>query len=61
MQEGLANICLITAAMTITKLKIERSMPKKKTVSILFIHILYIFSTLFLSYMRGLSYYFSIG
>lgn len=30
MQEGLAYLCLITPSMTLTKLKIERSMPKKR-------------------------------
>ena len=30
MQDGLANICLITDAMTVTKLKIEKSVPKKR-------------------------------
>ena len=30
MQDGLANICLITDAMTQTKLKIEKSVPKKR-------------------------------
>jgi protein pelota len=29
MQEGLANLCLITSSMTICKAKIERRMPKK--------------------------------
>jgi protein pelota len=29
MQEGLANICLVTTSMTIIKVKIERRMPKK--------------------------------
>lgn len=29
MQEGLAHICLLTQAMTITKLRIERNIPKK--------------------------------
>jgi protein pelota len=32
MQEGLAHICLITPAMTVTKLKIERNLPKKRQV-----------------------------
>jgi protein pelota len=32
MQEGLANICLVTSALTITKSKIERQMPKKNQV-----------------------------
>lgn len=30
MQEGLAHVCLITNTMTLTKAKIERSVPKKK-------------------------------
>lgn len=29
MQEGLANLCLVTSALTFTKAKIERQMPKK--------------------------------
>jgi protein pelota len=32
MQEGLANVCLITSSMTISKAKIERTMPKKNQV-----------------------------
>ncbi len=32
MQEGLCHICLITRSMTITKLRIEKKMPKKKLV-----------------------------
>lgn len=32
MQEGLANVCLITSSMTISKAKIERRMPKKNQV-----------------------------
>jgi hypothetical protein len=32
MQDGLANICLVTTAMTITKAKIERKIPKKDMV-----------------------------
>lgn len=35
MQEGLANICLVTSSMTIVKAKIERRMPKKMQVGIL--------------------------
>ena len=35
MQEGLANVCLVTSAMTITRAKIERKIPKKDMVSIL--------------------------
>lgn len=34
MQEGLANVCLVTSAMTITRAKIERKIPKKDMVSI---------------------------
>lgn len=30
MQEGLANVCLVTQAMTLTKAKIEKTIPKKK-------------------------------
>lgn len=30
MQEGLAYLCLVTPSMTLTKLKIERSLPKKR-------------------------------
>lgn len=37
MQEGLANLCLIKSAMTKTCAKIERNLPKKKQVSILFL------------------------
>lgn len=33
MQEGLANVCLVTSAMTITRAKIERKIPKKDMVS----------------------------
>jgi protein pelota len=29
MQEGLAHVCLVTSAMTLTKAKLERSIPKK--------------------------------
>ena len=36
MQEGLANVCLVTSAMTITRAKIERKIPKKDMVSDLF-------------------------
>lgn len=32
MQEGLANVCLVTSALTFTKAKIERPMPKKNQV-----------------------------
>ena len=32
MQEGLANICLVTPSMTVTKSRIERNMPKKRQV-----------------------------
>ena len=32
MQEGLANVCLVTSAMTITRAKIERKIPKKDMV-----------------------------
>jgi protein pelota len=38
MQEGLANICLITSSMTISKAKIERTMPKKNQVASPFTH-----------------------
>jgi protein pelota len=34
MQEGLAHVCLLTSALTITKAKIERNMPKKNQVEI---------------------------
>ena len=34
MQEGLANLCLIKSAMTKTLAKIERTLPKKKQVSL---------------------------
>eukprot|EP01041_Mallomonas_annulata_P003773 gene3773-7490_t len=30
MQEGLAHICVLTTAMTVTKARIERTMPKKR-------------------------------
>jgi protein pelota len=33
MQEGLANVCLVTSAMTITKVKIERNIPRKMTIN----------------------------
>ena len=32
MQEGLANLCLVTSALTLSKAKIERDMPKKNQV-----------------------------
>jgi len=32
MQEGLAHLCLVTSAMTITKARIEKNIPKKKQV-----------------------------
>lgn len=32
MQEGLANVCLVTPALTLTKARIERPMPKKNQV-----------------------------
>lgn len=31
LQEGLAHVCLITATLTVTRARIERKMPKKKT------------------------------
>ena len=38
MQEGLANVCLVTSAMTITRAKIERKIPKKDMVRNPFFH-----------------------
>ena len=32
LQEGLCHVCLVTSAMTITRSRIERAMPKKKQV-----------------------------
>jgi protein pelota len=35
MQEGLANVCLITSSMTVSRAKIERRMPRKGQVHFL--------------------------
>lgn len=32
MQEGLAHVCLVTTMTTVTKLRLERKMPKKSQV-----------------------------
>ena len=55
MQEGLANVCLITTSMTITKAKIERRMPKKGQVTSYFLLIIFGLKILFkcvFSYVR---------